>query len=50
MPYLERAGAPRLYYELDDYTDPWKNAPCIVLQHGYACRISAATTKCCART
>jgi 3-oxoadipate enol-lactonase len=36
MPYLERAGAPRLYYELDDYTDPWKNAPCIVLQHGYA--------------
>jgi pimeloyl-ACP methyl ester carboxylesterase len=23
-------------YELDDYTDPWKNAPCIMLQHGYA--------------
>ena len=36
MPYLERAGQPRLYYELDAYTDPWKQAPCILLQHGYA--------------
>ncbi|MGZ5118225.1 MAG: alpha/beta fold hydrolase, partial [Burkholderiales bacterium] len=36
MPYLERAGQPRLYYDLDDYTDPWKNAPYILLQHGYA--------------
>ncbi len=36
MPYLERAGQPRLHYELDDYTDPWKKAPCILLQHGYA--------------
>ena len=36
MPFLERAGQPRLHYELDDYTDPWKKAPCIMLQHGYA--------------
>jgi 3-oxoadipate enol-lactonase len=36
MPFLERAGEPRLHYELDDFTDPWKNAPCILLQHGYA--------------
>jgi 3-oxoadipate enol-lactonase len=36
MPYLERPGQPRLHYELDDYTDPWKNAPTILLQHGYA--------------
>ena len=36
MPFLERAGEPRLHYEFDDYTDPWKNAPCIMLQHGYA--------------
>jgi 3-oxoadipate enol-lactonase len=36
MPYLERPGEPRLYYELDDYTDPWKDAPYILLQHGYA--------------
>lgn len=36
MPFLERPGKPRLHYELDDYTDPWKNAPYIMLQHGYA--------------
>ena len=36
MPFLERAGQPRLHYELDDFTDPWKKAPCIMLQHGYA--------------
>jgi 3-oxoadipate enol-lactonase len=36
MPFLERAGQPGLHYELDDYTDPWKKAPCIMLQHGYA--------------
>jgi 3-oxoadipate enol-lactonase len=36
MPYFERSGQPRLYYELDDFTDPWKRAPCILLQHGYA--------------
>ena len=36
MPFLERTGEPRLHYELDDYTDPWKKAPCILLQHGYA--------------
>ena len=36
MPYLDRAGEPRLHYELDDYTDPWQHAPAILLQHGYA--------------
>jgi 3-oxoadipate enol-lactonase len=36
MPFLERASEPRLHYEFDDYTDPWKKAPCIMLQHGYA--------------
>lgn len=35
MPYLETQGKPRLYYELDDYTDPWRNAPFIILQHGF---------------
>ena len=34
MPHIERAGQPRLHYAVDDYTDPWKNAPCLVLQHG----------------
>lgn len=36
MPYVERAGQPTLHYELDDYTDPWKNAPYLLLQHGFA--------------
>jgi 3-oxoadipate enol-lactonase len=36
MPYLERAGQPTIHYELDDHTDPWKNAPTILLQHGYS--------------
>lgn len=36
MPFLERSNGPRLYYELDDYTDPWKQAPYILLQHGFA--------------
>lgn len=35
MPYLETPGKPRLYYELDDYTDPWRNAPFLILQHGF---------------
>ena len=36
MPYLTRPGQPRLSYDVADYTDPWKNAPAILLQHGYA--------------
>lgn len=35
MPVLHRANGPDLYYEVDDFTDPWKNAPHILLQHGY---------------
>ena len=34
MPIVQRPGKPRLHYSLDDYTDPWKNAPYLVLQHG----------------
>jgi len=36
MPILQRKNGPELYYEVDDFTDPWKNAPYIMLQHGYA--------------
>jgi 3-oxoadipate enol-lactonase len=36
MPYLQRSGKPTLHYELDDYTDPWRNAPVMVLQHGFS--------------
>lgn len=35
MPTLERAGKPGLHYEIDDFTDPWRNAPVMILQHGY---------------
>lgn len=35
MPILHRGGEPDLYYEIDDYTDPWVNAPYILLQHGF---------------
>jgi len=36
MPYVDRPNQPALFYELDDYTDPWKKAPVILLQHGFA--------------
>ena len=35
MPYLARAGQPKLHYELDDFTDPWRKRPFLILQHGY---------------
>ena len=35
MPYLERKGKPRLYYEEDDFSDPWRNTPVLILQHGF---------------
>jgi 3-oxoadipate enol-lactonase len=34
MPELKRAGEPALHYTIDDCTDPWKNAPHLILQHG----------------
>ena len=36
MPHLSRPGKPTLHYVIDDYTDPWKNAPYLVLQHGFS--------------
>lgn len=35
MPLLERPGKPSIHYVVDDYTDPWREAPWLVLQHGY---------------
>ncbi|HZM43981.1 MAG TPA: alpha/beta hydrolase [Burkholderiales bacterium] len=32
--FLKRAGEPDLHYVVDDYTDPWRNAPYLILQHG----------------
>lgn len=35
MPEVRRAGNPTLHYALDDFTDPWRDAPHLILQHGY---------------
>ena len=35
MPLLERKGKPSLHYRVDDFTDPWKNAPYLILQHSF---------------
>lgn len=35
MPAIKRPGHPTINFELDDYTDPWTNAPFMVLQHGF---------------
>jgi 3-oxoadipate enol-lactonase len=35
MPTICRPGKPDLHYEIDDFTDSWKSAPVLILQHGY---------------
>lgn len=35
MPVIHRNGLPDLHFEVDDFTDPWSNAPILLLQHGY---------------
>jgi 3-oxoadipate enol-lactonase len=35
MPLIERSGRPTLQYEIDDFTDEWKQAPVLILQHGF---------------
>lgn len=35
MPIVSRPGHPDLHYTVDDYTDPWRNAPYLILQHGF---------------
>jgi 3-oxoadipate enol-lactonase len=36
MPDVISKDGVRLHYELHDYTDPWKYAPVLILQHGYS--------------
>jgi 3-oxoadipate enol-lactonase len=36
MPIVKRKNSATLQYRVDDFTDPWKDAGTIVLQHGYA--------------
>ncbi len=35
MPFVRRAAKPTLHYCLDDFTDPWRSAQTVVLQHGF---------------
>jgi 3-oxoadipate enol-lactonase len=35
MPFATAHDGTKLHYTVDDFTDPWKNAPYIVLQHGF---------------
>jgi 3-oxoadipate enol-lactonase len=35
MPIVKRPGHPDIHYALDDYTDPWRDAPYLILQHGF---------------
>ncbi len=34
MPFLDRPGGLSIHYEIDDSTDPWSDAPTLILQHG----------------
>src|SRR5437868_1190755 len=34
MPVMNRSGEPAIHYVVDDFTDPWKKAPVLLLQHG----------------
>ena len=36
MPTLSLDQVVTLYYEDDDFTDPWEPAPTILLQHGFS--------------
>lgn len=35
MPVIKRSYGPDLHYLVDDFTDPWSDAPALILQHGY---------------
>jgi hypothetical protein len=35
MPMITRPGRPSLHVRVHDHTDPWRDAPWLVLQHGY---------------
>ena len=35
MPFAKSQDGLNLHYAVHDYTDPWKSAPVLILQHGY---------------
>jgi len=36
MPFVTAHDGVRLHYALHDFTDPWRNAPVLILQHGFS--------------
>jgi 3-oxoadipate enol-lactonase len=36
VPFVNARDGVRLHYTMHDYTDPWKQAPILILQHGYS--------------
>ena len=36
MPFLDAGSGVQLHYFDDDFTDPWRDAPTILLQHGFS--------------
>ena len=36
MPFLDTGAGVKLHYYDDDFTDPWRPAPAMVLQHGFS--------------
>lgn len=36
MPFVSAHDGVRLHYGVHDYTDPWKRAPVLILQHGFS--------------
>ena len=35
MPFLKLSNDTRLFYEIDDWTDPWLSPECVVMIHGF---------------
>ena len=35
MPMITRPSRPALHVKVHDHTDPWRDAPWLILQHGY---------------
>ena len=36
MPTFTAADGTELHYYEDDFTDPWREAPVVLLQHGFS--------------
>ena len=36
MPYVEASDGVKLHYAVHDFTDPWAQAPTLILQHGFS--------------